>query len=426
MNAALLSIGDELALGQTVDTNSAWLARQLATVGVDAKLHLTVDDDRGAIEEALRYLSTKADLLLVSGGLGPTEDDLTRDALAAVLDAPLDADDRWVEQLKTFFEQRGRAMPERNKVQALVPRGAELIWNHHGTAPGLRAKLNNAEVVVMPGVPKEMQLMFERDVLPRVAERAGGRAIVSRTLHTFGVGESDVAVRVGGDLMMRGRNPSVGTTVANGVVSLRVNSRFDTRKQAGEELEATVALCKERLGDLIYGSDDDELQHVVSTMLRERNLTVATAESCTGGLIGKMLTDAPGSSLSYMGGVVTYSNKSKMERLAVPTEVLNLYGAVSEPVVTHMARAARRLFGTHLALAVSGVAGPDGGSPTKPVGTVCLALAWGEPRAKLAVEGEAVARTFNFAGPRAWVRDRSAKMTLTMLRFHLLGEPLPF
>jgi nicotinamide-nucleotide amidase len=261
--------------------------------------------------------------------------------------------------------------------------------------------------------------MFERDVLPRIQQSGGGSdsVILSRTLHTFALGESAIAEMLG-DLMKRDRNPSVGTTVANGIVSLRLNSRFDSRDEAQRQLDETDRACRAALGDLIFGADDESLQQVVGQLLASSRKTVATAESCTGGLLAKMLTDVSGSSEYFHTGFITYSNKSKYERLGVSMEIINVYGAVSEHVVSAMSKNARRLAKSHYALAISGVAGPTGGSPTKPVGTVCIALAFDD-------NDPPISRTFLFPGDREWVRDRSAKMALTMLRYHLLGKPLP-
>lgn len=271
----------------------------------------------------------------------------------------------------------------------------------------------------MPGVPKEMKIMFERDVLPHLKQFSGGARILSRTLHTFGLGESTIAEKLG-DLMRRDRNPSVGTTVANGVVSLRVNARFDSRDAAEAELDRTANACHEALGDLIYGQDGQTLPEIVNEALKRKGQTVTTAESCTGGLLAKMITDVSGSSDVFQMGFVTYSNAAKYERLGVSTEMINVYGAVSEPVVEAMAKNARRLAKADYALAISGVAGPTGGSATKPVGTVCIALAFGQDNKDI------FKRMFNFPGDREFIRDRAAKMALMILRFHLLGKPLPF
>jgi nicotinamide-nucleotide amidase len=424
MNAIILSIGDELILGQTTDTNSAWLSRELAAMGCAVSAHVTVGDDQRAIEATMRESAGRCDLLICTGGIGPTPDDLTRQALAAVMNAPLELDEDWLQTIRDYFAARGRDMPQTNAIQAMIPRGARLIRNQAGTAAGMHAQVESAasspgacDVFVMPGVPSEMTQMFARDVLPCLRARTGGAVILSRTLHTFGVGESAVAEMLG-ELMDRNRNPSVGTTVSQGIVSLRVNARFDSHARASEELERTVAQCRARLGDLIFGQDEQRLQDPVAALLIAQHKTVTTAESCTGGLVAKMLTDVSGSSGYFKVGFITYSNQAKYERLGVPTEMLNLYGAVSEPVVSAMATNARRLAKADFALAVSGIAGPTGGSASKPVGTVCIGLAFDPAQPPLA-------RTFHFPGEREWIRDRAAKMALTMLRFHLLDRPWP-
>jgi nicotinamide-nucleotide amidase len=418
MNAIILSIGDELVLGQTIDTNSAWLSAQLAAVGCAVSAHLTVPDDQPAIELAIRNASQQCELLLISGGLGPTPDDLTRQALAAVMGQPLELNKEWLDELQKFFAARKRPMPETNRIQAMIPRGADMIFNTAGTAAGIKADLGACRVYVMPGVPKEMKIMFERTVMRLLRTTSGGAAILSRTLHTFGLGESAVAEMLG-DLMRRDRNPSVGTTVSNGIVSLRVNSRFDSIDHARGQLDSTVAACRAALGSLIYGQDDQTLQEVVGRMLKSdpRSPTVATAESCTGGLLGKMLTDIPGSSAYYRFGWITYANEAKEQLLGVPAVTLAEHGAVSEPVVRAMAEGARQRAQSVYALAISGIAGPDGGTAEKPVGTVCIALA-----------NPAVteARTFLFPGDREFIRDRSAKMALSLLRYYLLHQSPPF
>jgi nicotinamide-nucleotide amidase len=253
-----------------------------------------------------------------------------------------------------------------------------------------------------------------------VKAAAGGAVILSRTLHTFGLGESSVAdkLKARGDLMNRGRNPSVGTTVTGGIVSLRLNARFDSSDEARKQLQQTVAECQAALGDLIFGEEDGTLPGVIARLLLEdpKNRTVSTAESCTGGLIARMLTDTPGSSAYFTHGWVTYSNAAKTELLGVQEDLLREHGAVSEPVVRAMAEGAKQRAKSAYALAVSGIAGPDGGTPTKPVGTVCFGIAH---------PSGVDSRTIVMIGDREMIRDRSAKMALTMLRFHLLGQPLP-
>ena len=358
MIAVILSVGDELVLGQTIDTNSAWMSRELASVGYSVAAHQTVADDQPAIELAIKSWSQQCDVLIVSGGIGPTEDDLTRQAVAAVMQQPLEVNEQWMEKLLGFWSKRGRPMPAINAIQARIPASATMLDNPIGTAAGIRAHIGRSELFSIPGVPKEMQMMFREHVLPFVQKAGGGAAIVSRTLHTFGFGESAVAEMLG-DLMQRKRNPSVGTTVANGIVSLRVNSRFDSVAEANAQCDATSDLCRQKLGDLIFGRDLDTLQSVVGQLLRDRpGKTVTTAESCTGGLLAKQLTDISGSSAYFREGFVTYSNEAKTRLLGVPATLLSQHGAVSEPVAIAMAEGARQRAESDYALSITGIAGP--------------------------------------------------------------------
>ncbi|HYE18915.1 MAG TPA: CinA family nicotinamide mononucleotide deamidase-related protein [Tepidisphaeraceae bacterium] len=463
MTTIILSIGDELILGQTVDTNSAWLAQRCAAVGLRPLRHNTVSDAQDMIELAIMEAAPLADVLLITGGLGPTEDDLTRNALAAVMETDLALDPAALENVERFFKHLNRDMPPRNRVQAMIPRGAQMIENTNGTAPGIRAVItteiagpddgddalleNECHVFIMPGVPKEMRAMFDRSILPaiRTLQQQSDEpapVIRSRTLHTFGLGESAVAdLLKPANMMDRTRNPSVGTTVSGGVVSLRLNAYFDSEQEADAKLAETDALCRAALGDLVYGSDEDTLPAVVSRLLKRRTdatdpepgLTVATAESCTGGLVAKLLTDDAGASTHFQFGWVTYANHAKTSLLGVRQETLDAHGAVSAEVVREMSAAALLLASADYALAVSGIAGPDGGTPDKPVGTVWLAIASKRPlpfpSSSPATQDSPVnvfTRRFQFPGDREMIRDRSAKTALTLLRFALLGKPLPF
>jgi nicotinamide-nucleotide amidase len=423
MNAIVLSIGDELVLGLTVDTNSGWLSRELAAIGWNTARHVTVGDDEAAIHAAIVAAAPDCDALLISGGLGPTKDDLTREALARALGQPLEINEKWLARMTEMFQKRGRPMPPSNRVQAMIPRRAEMIANMAGTAAGIEAAMplrdggDVCKVFVMPGVPNEMRTMFQRSVAPKLAGAASGATILTRTLHTFGLGESAVGEMLGG-LMERSRNPTVGTTVANGVVSVRIAARSGSRREAEETLGQTVAQCLEVLGDLVFGAEEQSLPMVIAELLKKAPVRrVGTAESCTGGLLAKMLTDIAGSSQYFQRGWITYSNEAKIELLDGPARIIEQHGTVSEPTVIAMAESARKKSGSDFGLSISGIAGPDGGSTAKPVGTVCIALADAQT---------AVARMFSFPGNREMVRDRSAKMALTMLRYHLLGKTMPF
>lgn len=419
MQATILSIGDELALGQTVDTNSAWLAARLARLGISTLFHHTVADDRTAISEAFAYAAARSAVVLVTGGLGPTEDDLTRDALADALGEPLVEDTEAAAHLETFFAGRGRPMPQRNRVQALHPRGSRTIPNPNGTAPGLRAELNGATIYVMPGVPREMRGMYEDAIEPelRLLGHETTRVILTTKIKTFGWGESDVAQALGSELMARQRSPTVGTTVSDGFCSIRIRSEGTDPTRAQLDLEVTAAEVEATLGPIVFGRDDDTLQAATLRTLVERGITLTTAESCTGGLVGGLLTDVPGSSGAYLGGWVTYANAMKRDLLGVPAPTLAEHGAVSEATVRAMAAGAMERAGAAMAVAVSGVAGPGGGTDERPVGTVWFALA----RRR---EGEPTVEAWRaqLRGDRGAVRDRAAKIALQIVRLSVMGE----
>jgi nicotinamide-nucleotide amidase len=409
MKAIILGIGNELTSGQTVDTNSAWLARRLVAMGIAADSFHVVADDRPAVAAALTDAAAKAELVLVTGGLGPTADDLTRHGLAdamggveLVLDAPS------LVTLEEFFRRIGRTMVPSNSIQVMFPAGSRPILNRNGTAPGIAAKVGSADVYIMPGVPREMRTMFDEQIAPLLP--TGGQAIVERILHTFGTGESDLGAKIV-DLMQRGLNPTVGTTVAAGLVSVRVSARAATGEAAAEMAEATMAELRRRLGEWVLGEGEATMPSVVGDLLRRAGQTLSTAESCTGGLVGAMITEVSGSSDYYMGGVVSYANRVKRDALGVDEALLAAHGAVSEPVARAMAEGCRAKLATDWSLALTGVAGPTGGSEAKPVGLVYIALA--------GPAGTEVRRTI-FPGDRPTVRMRAAMAALNMLRLALM------
>lgn len=420
LTCVLLSVGDELASGLTIDTNSAWLSRRLSAVGVRVVAHATVGDDQLTIERAVRDAAATADLLVITGGIGPTPDDLTREALASVMGAGLIEDPGWIAQMEQMFRERGREMKPGNRKQAGVPAGADLLWNPVGTAAGIAARVGRCTIFSVPGVPKEMEAMFEQHVAPWAREQAalrGGQVLVTRAIHTFGIGESDLAARLN-DLLRRGpegADVQVGTTASRGIVSVRAYTRAAAPAEAAAALDVIEDQVRAQLGDLVFGIDDETLAESVGRLLQgdSRSPIVSTAESCTGGLIAKLLTDVPGSSDYFHRGYVTYSNAAKRDLLGVPESILSEHGAVSGPTVEAMASGAREAAGYGIALAVSGVAGPGGGTHQKPVGTVWIALA--------SPDG-VDARRFVFPGDRETVRLRSAYMALMLLRFHLLGH----
>ena len=420
MQAIILSIGDELVLGQTVDTNSAYLSQRLAERGISTRYHQTVADDQAAIADVITHASRMVPLILITGGLGPTEDDLTRQAMSDAMAAPLVLDEQQLATIKTMMTRDGRRMPDRNRIQAMHPRGTDMISNTCGTAPGIFAKLNKASIYVMPGVPHEMLAMFARDVEPELdAFNPDRHVILTAKVNTFGQGESSIAESLG-DLMARSRNPKVGTTAGQGIVAVRVRSEFADAGEAQLSLDDTMGQVRDRLGAIVFGVEDETLQQTLVNLLRDKGATVATAESCTGGLVGKMISDIPGSSSVYAGGWVTYSNQMKHDQLGVRMELIDEHGAVSEPVARAMARGALEHSGATLATSITGVAGPTGGSEEKPVGTVWIAVA--EQRA--AADPEVQTMLFQLPGDRDTVRDRAARCALQMLRFMLLDQSL--
>jgi nicotinamide-nucleotide amidase len=413
MIARLISIGTELALGQTVDTNSAWLAQQLARAGIVCDRHVTVGDDRSVIAQIIRESAAAAPLVIITGGLGPTPDDLTRESLADVLSAPLELHESMLSQIEEFFRQRGRTMHDRNRVQAMIPVGAVPIENLRGTAPGISARIGDARIFALPGVPDEMRAMFERSVWPRIVAAADGRAIVQRVIHSFGMSESEIGHRIA-DLMERGRNPSVGTSAADLIISIRINAAAAPPDEAARLADSDAAEVRSRLGHCIFGEGEQSLATAVAQLLIGRGATVATAESCTGGLIATRLTDVPGSSAYFVQGLVTYANEAKERLLGVAAGLLREHGAVSEPVAEAMADRCRKISGTDYALSVTGIAGPTGATADKPIGLVYVALA-GPAGVK--------ARELRLGATltRAQVRDRAAKAALNMLRLQLLA-----
>jgi nicotinamide-nucleotide amidase len=412
MKAEILSIGSELTSGQNLDTNSQWLSRRLAEVGIPVGWHTTVADDLEDNVAAFRTAAGRARLVLATGGLGPTQDDLTHEALARLAGVQLVFHLESFEQIRDMFARRGRTMPERNRVQAMLPAGAEAIPNARGTAPGVWMRTAECVIVAMPGVPSEMYAMFEEQVKPRILRMGfGGGVLLQRKINCFGAGESAVEQRIL-DLTRRGHVPEVGITVSDGTISLRILARAADRAQALAQIGPVEATIRERLGELVYGVEDEELQDVVVRLLAEKRRTVATAESVTVGLVARRLGQVPGVSAWLRGGVVAYQNEVKVELLGVPRPLIEEHGVVSGPVAEAMAVGCQTRFRSDLAVSTVGLAGPGGGSLDKLVGLVHVGLAW---------DGGVTSQSFSWGGTRAEVQSRTAKMALNRLRLHLLG-----
>lgn len=420
MQAVILSIGDELVLGQNVDTNSAYLSQYLTSRGIATLYHQSVADDQPAIVKAIDQAAREVELVIITGGIGPTDDDLTRQSLAEAMGVELVEHGPTVEAIESRYLKLGRTMPPRNRVQALHPQGSAVIPNLWGTAPGICASLHKATIYVMPGVPSEMKQIFAASIAPQIDKLSGDRQVIlTHKLNTFGLGESNVAQKLG-PLMDRARNPKVGTTVSSAIVSVRIRAEFDTQQEAQDQINDTITQVKAALGASVYGENDETLWQAVVELLTEQKLTLATAESCTAGLIAKRITDVSGSSLAFEGGWVTYTNAMKMSQLGVKAQTLEQHNAVSEPVALQMALGAIERSGADFALSVTGLAGPTGDTPEIPIGTVWVGLA---TRDRVSGETSAFARCFHISGDRDDVRDRAAKSALQLLRYKLLGLP---
>lgn len=412
MKAEIITVGTELLLGQIANTNAQYLSERLAELGIDVFWQTAVGDNTGRLKEIFRLSLTRSDLIILCGGLGPTKDDLTRETVAEVLGLPLKPDQAWEERLKDFFARLGRRMTDNNRRQALVPEGASLLMNRHGTAPGLFIEHQGKDVVLLPGPPRELEPMFENEVIHRLTGKEGSRLILSTVLKVVGLGESAMEEAIA-DLIDNQSNPTLAPLAKHTEVHLRLTAKADTRQITEKLLGDMENKVRERLGVAVYGTGDETLAGAVARLLLSGGWKLAVAESCTGGLLAHQLTNCPGISASFLQGIVAYSNAAKQEVLRVNSSLLRDFGAVSEEVARAMAENLRRHSGGDLALAITGIAGPDGGSESKPVGLVYVALATPQ-----GVD----CRRFNFWGEREAIKERAVAAALNMIRLYLLSN----
>jgi len=407
MDLELLSVGTELLLGEIVDTNAAYLAEKLSELGINVYHKTTVGDNAERLAAALRVILGRADVVLATGGLGPTEDDITAAVVARVMGVDLVEDEVSAERIRSFARQRGLTVLGSLLKQARVPRGAIVVPNPVGTAPGFIHVNDGKTAIALPGVPAEMKAMAEQTVLPYLAGRAqaaGGAVIVSRILRLAGIGESQAEAEISD--LIRGSNPTVAPYAKTFEVHLRIGARAPDREAAQAMIAPLEAEIRRRLGQHVYGVDGETLEAAIGGMLRKRGKTLALAESCTGGLIGHRITNVPGSSDYLLASLVTYSNQAKVNLLGVPAETIAQHGAVSEETARAMAEGVRVTCGADVGVSVTGIAGPTGATPEKPVGLTYIAVA---------NQTGTVIEEHRLRGDRLMVKERAAQTALYLL-----------
>jgi nicotinamide-nucleotide amidase len=373
MRASVLAVGTELLFGQIVNTNAAYISRELQSLGVDVLYHYTVGDNADRMRDALRRALDETDLVIASGGLGPTQDDMTKEIIAEVAGARLIPDDRALAEIASFFEKIGREMTDNNRKQALLPEGATVFYNARGTAPGFAIEFGGKTVIALPGPPSELIAMFESSVISYLGTRTDA-AIYHRMLRFYGVGESQLETDLSG-LIDGQTDPTFATYAKEGECSLRIASKRRTLAEAEAAVETAEREVLAIAGDYMYSDRDEELSAVAARLLLESGLTLSSAESCTGGLFASSLISYPGISDVFDRGYITYGNEAKTEDLGVPASLIESLGAVSEEVAAAMAEGCREAAGTDIAVSVTGVAGPGGGTESKPVGLAWMAIA---------------------------------------------------
>ena len=375
MKTAILSVGTEILMGQIVNTNATYLSKELNNLGFDVLYHHTVGDNTARLKETMDLLFHDCDLIITTGGLGPTQDDLTKETVCEYMEDELVFDEASMEALKEAFKKYRSKMTENNYKQAYFPSRATIFSNPHGTAPGFAIENKGKYVICLPGPPREMKEMFALHVRPYLEDKTDSK-IVYRIIRTMGIGESQLETRLL-DIIDGQTDPTIATYAKEGESYLRVASKRATKEEAEAAIEEMMVAIRERIGKYIYSEDDEDIWAIVGRMLLEKNISISCAESCTGGLFAKTLTDIPGISKVFDRGIVTYSDKSKVEELGVSEETLKKYGAVSEAVAREMAEGMERVSGSDLCISITGISGPDGGTDEKPVGLSYIGIRYG-------------------------------------------------
>ena len=393
MKTAILSVGTEILFGQIVNTNTVYLSQQMNMLGFDVMYHYTVGDNPKRVEEMIDLAFQDCDLILTTGGLGPTQDDLTKEVACKALDDTLVMMDDVLEEITKYFKTLGREMTENNKKQAIMPSRATVFHNDAGTAPGFALEKDGKYIICMPGPPREMKRMFQKSVVPFLQSMIDG-ALYYRQIRFFGIGESMLETQLL-DLIDNQTDPTLATYAKEGECSLRIASKRATEEEAEHAVDEMLEKVKERVGHYIYSCDDEELAQVVADRLMEQGLTLSSAESCTGGMFASTMTDIPGISQCFDRGLVTYSNQAKMEELGVSAGTLEKFGAVSEETALEMVEGLKRFSGSDVCISVTGIAGPGGGSEEKPVGLVYIGFSYGDKKICKKIQMRNVNRSWN-------------------------------
>lgn len=411
MIAELISVGTEILMGNIVNTNAAYLSQKLASIGVSVYHQSAVGDNRQRLNEAIKTAMKRADVVILSGGLGPTKDDLTKECAAEVLGRKLLLDERSKDRISAYFEKINRKnVTENNWKQALIPEGAIILDNNNGTAPGIIMEEQGTSLILLPGPPNELQLMFEESVLPYL-QKQGSRVLYSRMVKVCGIGESAAETMVK-DLMEQQSNPTIAPYAKTGEVHFRITAMVDTKEEGKALVKPVVKELKERFGETVYTTKEKvTLESKVVKMLKKLDFTLVTAESCTGGMVASKITNVPGASEVFRAGLVTYANKAKRELLGVEKKTLKEYGAVSKETAEEMVIGAAENYEADAAISITGIAGPGGGTEEKPVGLVYIGCY---------VCGEVNVYECHFTGTREKIRETAAITALNLLRKMLL------
>ncbi|NOY58237.1 MAG: competence/damage-inducible protein A [Calditrichaeota bacterium] len=406
MNTEIISVGDELLIGQTINTNASWMGEQLLNAGIRVDWVTTVGDNAGHIETALKIAESRANVVLITGGLGPTHDDITKKVISRYFDSKMVLNRKVLENIKARFKKRGILMSQVNRDQALVPEKAKVIFNDNGTAPGLIFDRNGVTFYVMPGVPMEMKAIMKRFVIPQLREKRGERTILFQIYCTTGIAESTLFQKIG-DIAEIEKYARLAFLPSPSGVKMRLMTEGQTQKAAQDALKQAEILLRKNIESYIYASGKCSLEQVVANILTQRGKTLAVAESCTGGLLANNLTNISGSSKFFDRGIISYSNQAKMQALGVPETLIAEHGAVSAQVAQAMAEGVRNTAGTDYGLSTTGIAGPTGGTPEKPVGLVFIGYS---------DANETLAKRFNFLSDRMGNKERSVAAALNLLR----------